>query len=488
MASVLAVSRDADPYSESAMFTNGRRMSWKKFRSKWSLLGAAIVCAGMIGGFALKSGNRKSAAAASTSREAAATAPEAGGVRVEVVKPRRGGPGRTMTQLGSVFAFQTAELYSKASGFLKVQAIDIGDTVKKGQVLAEIDDPELHIEVEEAVAAVAQADAHVDQMVARVATAKANWQAAVATIAQAEAELERAKAQCSFKTKQHDRISKLFKLNSVDEKLVDEKKDEMEASCAAEHAAAAAIASAKAHVAAAAAQIEQANADVLDARSTVRVKEAMLKKAKVFAGYTMIVSPYDGVITKRHFDPGDFIRGADRGGDTPLLTVARTDLMRVVVQVPDSYVPLARPGVIAKIEITTLPGQVFEGKVSRIANAEDPQSRTMRAEIDIPNTNGKLFAGMSGDVTIKLTPAANDLAIPASCLVGAANGGKGSVYLVRDGKAKLTPVEIAADDGLDVEISRGLHAEDKVVCQYSGSIGDGVAVEITKKDPSKSQQ
>src|SRR5581483_5395262 len=116
--------------------------------------------------------------------------------------------------------------------------------------------------------------------------------------------------------------------------------------------------------------------------------------------YSKIVSPYNGVITARNFHVGDFIRAADQGASRPLLDVAKTDLMRVVVQIPDKDVPFAGPGDTAVVEIDALPGKKFNGKVSRIANAEDSQTRTMRTEIDLANADGILREGMYGRATV----------------------------------------------------------------------------------------
>jgi HlyD family secretion protein len=461
--------------------TTARGFGGAKLALKWSLMAAGIVCAGLVGASLLRSNNQKTASADSAPAKTA-PAPAAGrAVRVETTKPTQSTAGQITNQIGKLYSFESAELFAKISGFLKAQNVDIGDHVKRGQVLVEIDAPELAIEVDEAMAALAQSKAEVDQMTSRVATAEADREAAVAVIAQSEAELKRATFEHSFREKQYRRTKDLFKLDSVDEELVDERQDQMEAAQAAEDAARATIVSSKAHVTAASAKIEQAKADVLNARAKVQVAEANVNRAKVFVEYTRIVSPFDGVVTKRSFDRGDFIRAAERGGEVPVLAVARTDLMRVVVQMPDQLVPLVDAGDKATIEIDALPGKSFSGKISRLANSEDAQSLTMRTEIDLPNTTGRLRQGMYASVTIEFQPQAAILAIPSACLVGQSKDGKGSVYVVRDNKVYLTPVEIAADSGLQVQIRRGLQAEDDVITRHNGPIQDGVVVEISKK-------
>ena len=125
-----------------------------------------------------------------------------------------------------------------------------------------------------------------------------------------------------------------------------------------------------------------------------------------------------------------------------------------------------------------MPGEKFAGRISRVANAEDPKSRTMRVEIDLPNPSGRLRPGMYGRATLWLGTLRGAVQIPASCLAGPLREGKGAVYVVRDGQARLVPVEIAGDDGLHLEVTKGLSAADQVVCHYNGPIGEAVPVTI----------
>jgi RND family efflux transporter MFP subunit len=397
-------------------------------------------------------------------------------VRVGTIKPTKGGLERTTTQPGTVIAFESAELFAKVSGYLKSQTVDIGDHVRQGQILAEIDAPELLKAVEQASAALGQAKAQVVQANARVLTSEADRDAAVAAVKQAEAEIERAAAARAFREKQYERIKKLFELKSIDERLVDEKLDEMESARAAERLAHAGVANATALATAATARIAQAKADADEARSKVEVAQAAMEKSEVFVDYLRIVSPYDGVITHRNFFRGDFIRSADQDARTALLTVDRTDLMRVVVQVPDRDVPLTNAGDTATVDIDALPGTRFTAKVSRVAEAEDSQTRTMRTEIDLPNNEKLLRQGMYGRVTIHLGTLPGAMRIPSSALVGDVVDGTSRVYTVRDGIAHLTPVRVGRDDGLQIEILGGLTAEDEVVRQPNSALVDGARV------------
>lgn len=445
----------------------------------WTIFGAfgliGLVTVGIVGWKHTPSPN---AGAAESPRTSPASEQA---VRVELTRPARGGLERTSSQPGSLISYESAELFAKVSGYLKNQFVDIGDRVKRGQVLAEIDSPELDIEVQQLAAELVRSQTEVEQMKARVVTAQAKWKAAVATQSQTEAELARATADRVFRQKQYDRIHELSNLNAIDQRLVDEKQAEMEAARGTEQAAKAAIVTSQADAAAAAAGVEEAKANLANSEAKVQVAQSALARAKVMADYKKIVSPYDGVVSKRSFFRGDFIRGAERGGESPLLVIDRTDRLRVVVQVPDPDVPWVNRGSEATLTIDAIPGEVFSGTVARMADSEDSASRTMRVEIDLPNPTGRLCQGMYGRVTIKLRPDANALVVPASCMVGPVKDGKGSLYVIREGKAHLVPVEIGADDGARIEIRHGLSPEDQVVSHYNGAIGDNVAIHVVSE-------
>jgi RND family efflux transporter MFP subunit len=225
----------------------------------------------------------------------------------------------------------------------------------------------------------------------------------------------------------------------------------------------------------------------VDAKAKVKLATANVAKAQVFVDYTKIVSPYDGVVTKRTFHVGDFIRAADQGGNQPLLTVARTDLMRVIVQVPERDVPYTNVGDPAIIELAALGGTKLQAKVSRIANSEDRATRTMRTEIDVPNSSNRLRDGMFGKVTIIVDEGKGGLTVPSSSLVSNPKTKKDSVFVVRDGKARLTPVEVGQDNGPRTEIESGLSADDRVIVFPPADLADGAAVEVDRPGNGRSR-
>lgn len=404
-------------------------------------------------------------------------------IRVDVIRPHVGKMARSETEPGTVDAFDFANLYAKVSGYLKVQNVDIGSVVKTGEVLAEIDAPEYVQSRDQARAEVEQAKARVQLAESAVTRAEADVGAAEAGVEQKKAELTRTDAYLKFRKIQFERMSHLFELQSIDQRLVEESRKEQDAAQAAVEATKASIRTAETAVAAKKAKVTQARADVVDARANVDVAKALLEKAQVFVNYLKVVSPYDGVITERGFHVGDFIRSPDQGRQVPLLTVARTDVMRVVMRLPERYVPYCEAGDPAVVELDALHGRVFHATVSRIANSLDHSDRTMRVEVDLKNPNGELRDGMFGRVTVQLTSATKELSIPSSALVNVGRPGAFSVYIIRDGRADRVPVKVGRDNGIRAEILTGVQANDLIVAHPSEDLTPGAAVEYDPPTP-----
>jgi HlyD family secretion protein len=394
-------------------------------------------------------------------------------IRVEVTRPLKGAMPRISTGPGSVQSFESADLVAGASGYLKTQTVDIGDLVTKGQVLAQVDVPDLDKQVQHQKAALEAAQAHVAQMQAHVVSAKADVEAAKAEIVRANAAIDSTHAKAVFRGKQYDRMYDLYHTKTgavIDERLVDEHQDDFQAAKAAEGEAHADRAKADAMVAA-------ANAKVLSA-------QAELEKAQVMVQFATITSPYTGVITYRALFPGDYVKAAtDSGGGRPLLTVERTDKMRVIFQMPDRDVPYCSVGDRAVVEIDALPGPPLEAKVSRMASSEDATSRLMHVEIDLANPTGKIAQGMYGHITVFLDQGADLLSIPSSALTGKGEHGKGSVFVVRNGKARLLSVVTGTDNGVRIAIPKGLKDNDEVILHPTDDLTDGAAV-VAVPEPS----
>lgn len=405
-------------------------------------------------------------------------------IQVKTVHPRKGAVARLCVQPGSVDSFKHIDVYAQVPGYLKIQKVDIGDHVKKGDILAIVDVPDIEARVERNVAAVAKTKAQLEQMKSRLDVAKANLDAANAAVAQAEANLKSATAWVTYRKLQLGRIDELVQRKSLQDQLLDETKERHEAAVETEVAAKAAIVTSNAKVVACKAKIEQAKSDIVEANAEIKVAEAELKKSRVDLDFATIRAEFDGVVTVRNMNTGDFVRAANAGGSVPLFTIARTDKFRVVVLVPDRDVEFCQVGKQATMEIDSLPGRKFTATVSRIAESLDTNTRLMRVELDLPNPTGKIYHGMYGQVSIALQNEADTLSIPYSCLHGKPDHNKATIYVVRGGKAKRLEVELGIDTGVRVSVPSGLSADDQVILNPSSALSEEPPVTaILTKDP-----
>ena len=448
----------------------------KRGRLGWLVLVAVIVIGAAAAGWYFYLDRAKAAAqSAEETRSAGSGQGSDEAIPVETVRLSKGGIMRTSNQIGTVQPFKEADLYAKISGYLKILNVDYGSKVKRDQLLAEIDDPEVVTAADKAAADVEQAKAAVVQAEAFIESAKADRDAAASAVEQAKAEVERYVAMTSYHGKKFARYKQLVKSNAIPQQLADEEEENYESSKASELASRKGVLNARAQLLAAKARVKKAEADLAEAKANVHVAEAKKATADVLVGYTKITSPYDGVITKRNFFPGAFIRSAAEGGVVPMLTVARTDKVRVVTAIPDRDVPLTDVGDPAEVTLDAMGSEVFKGEVSRFADAEDPSSRTMHTEIDLANPKDRIKPGMYGIAKVILDTATKNSTLPAYCLVGESKDGKGELFVIKDGKAKKTKVAVGADDGIRVEILSGITPEDEVIVN-TGSVADGVPV------------
>ncbi len=383
--------------------------------------------------------------------------------RVETIRPARGGMRRTTVQPGTVIGYESVDLYAMVSGYLKTQSVDIGSRITKGEVLAVIDAPREAKALEEATALVDESRAQINQADARIKTVEGERDAAAAAVNQAESDVDRLIATRELAQKQLERVRGLVADRAADTRLLDENVRQVETATAGERTARLGVTTARAQLATAVAKVAQAGADLTEAKAAVGVAEARLAKARVNVDYTRIVAPFDGVVTHRAFHPGAFVRSASEGGQASLLTVKRTDLMRVIVQVPDRDVVITSVGDPAEVAVDALGSEIFRGTVARMAESEDPTTRTMRVEIDLPNPKRLLREGMYGTATIVLEPVSHNLTVPPACVMEHSGQTHGVVYVVRDGLVHRTPVELGADNGSLVEVVSGIRPDDAIV-------------------------
>jgi RND family efflux transporter MFP subunit len=315
-------------------------------------------------------------------------------------------------------AFTSANIFARASGYIEKRNVDIGDHVKEGQLLVRIVAPELDHQIAQATATLAQLNAAVTQAQASYDLAGITWNRDSPLVAQGWVTLQQ---------------------GSVDQQTL--------------KAQEAALGVAKANVAAQQAQLQ------------------VLNQQKDYQG---VVAPFDGVITQRNVDVGSLVQ-ADATSGTFLFNIMRSDIIRAQVFVPQDQAFGLQPGVEAIVRVPEIPDRTFPGKVTRIADALQPGTRTLLTEVDIPNPDGALTPGTYGTIELHIPRKVPSLIVPADAVIFNRDGVH--VAVVEDGVVRMKKITIARDLGKEVEAREGVKAGDKVVLNPSVELADGGKVE-----------
>jgi RND family efflux transporter MFP subunit len=376
---------------------------------------------------------------------------------VAVVKPERTTLRRTVRQPGSIRAFEQTLIFSKLAGYVRKWHVDIGDPVRKDDVLAELRVPEMEVEVKQKAALVQQAKAQIEQARAAVLTA--------------QAQLERSKSQ-------YARLERAGKSGVLDRDSVEETRLGYEASKAA---------------------LEKAKADLKVAEASLLVAQENWDQAKTLLEYARLTAPYDGIVTRRTVSTGDFVQPATGTKAEPLYVVERRDIVRVFVDVPEADAAWVHKGAKARIRVQVLKGQDFTGEVARTSYSLDRTARTLVAEIDLPNPKDQLRPGMYASATI-IAERPDVMTLPVSAVLtqgDVTQGYESYCYLVEDGKVRRTPIEIGTRGTDRVEVLRKQAKPAKpgaagvwenftgqeVVAQGDlSALADGQAVTVAPKD------
>ncbi|MFO0812035.1 MAG: efflux RND transporter periplasmic adaptor subunit [Gemmatales bacterium] len=375
-------------------------------------------------------------------------------VSIAFVKPEKRVVRRVVEQPGSVQASEETVLYPKIAGFISSIAldpnkpqtdanrmIDIGSKVTRDQVLAELSIPELDEEFKQKVAVVRQLEAEIIQSRKALAAADAGIVSAQARVAEAKAGLSRVQAIYERWQSEMERVNRLVKGGVIDTQTRDETLNQFRGAEAGRHEADARVASAEATVLKTQADHGKAIADVTATEAKAEVARADVRRIEALRNYTRIKAPYDGVITHRAANTGDFLV-AD--GKHSLFTVARTDPVRVVIHVPEADSGLITVGQEVQITIQTVSGPSIKGKVSRTSWSLEPGSRTLRVEADLPNIDGNLRPGMY--VYARLgAELPTEWSLP-SAAIGKVNE-EPVAYLAENDKAVRVTVQLLRGDG-----------------------------------------
>ncbi|SFJ97403.1 efflux RND transporter periplasmic adaptor subunit [Methylocapsa palsarum] len=324
---------------------------------------------------------------------------------------------RKITLPGNMAPFEVATLYARATGYIAVRNVDIGSKVRKGDVLAVIAAPDL------------------DQQLAQ----------AKAQLVQFEAAVQQAQANADLSHVTNQRTTNLVSKGWSSEQQGDQDRLTLAARVAA----------------------------LGVARANVTAQQAAVNRLAQLTGFEQITAPFDGVVTTRFIDVGSLV-AADANTGTALFTLARTDLLRIQVYVPQSAYFGIKDGDRATVTVPELPDRVFDGEVSRNAQALAAGSRTLLAEVDVGNTSGALAAGLYCIVHLDIARSGPVIDIPSQAVIFNKDGLAAATVV--DGKVELRKLVLEADNGADVEVRGGLRPGEQVILSPPANIVEGMRV------------
>lgn len=338
---------------------------------------------------------------------------------------------------GQTDAFAKAALYARATGYIAERRVDLGSRVRQGDVLMRIAAPDL------------------DQQLAQAEAQTGQFEAA---LLQAKSMVDQAKANVNLATVTNSRTSTLAVQGWASKQNAD---------------------NSQAGVLSQAANLAAAEAGVKVAQANIKAQAATVERLRALTGFKEITAPFDGVVTQRGVDVGDLVHADGTG--TALLSMDRDDVLRVSVNVPQNVATGVKPGVVATIKVPQMPGRTFSGKVERSSVALLSSSRTLTAQVDVPNPDGSLRAGLYVYVTLKIPRTETNLIIPAESLVFNQRGTQ--VAVVRDdGTVRWRGVTIRRDLGTTIELAQGegdqgLEGGDQIVLSPPADLRDGQRIE-----------
>jgi multidrug efflux pump subunit AcrA (membrane-fusion protein) len=356
---------------------------------------------------------------------------------------------------GDIAPLMQVDLFPKVSGYLEKIYVQIGDSVRQGQVIAQIDRAEFLQKVKEVEARVAQAKAQYAELEAGTRTED---------IRQAEEAVKQAQSRFNNAKLQRERVLALYNRQVISKKEADV--SEMDYNVAE-----AQLAAAEQHLK----MLKEGARTEVKAASLGKLKEmeAILAQEQIRLQNTQIVAPFSGEIVRRNVDSGALVSSS-----TPLVTLVHLDTLKVLANVIEKDIALVKPGMKAKILTEAYPEKPFEGTIVRINKALDLATRTLQIEINIPNPGHLLKAGMFARIEVALKEKPDALAVPREAVLE--DGGKQSVFVVEGNQALRKPIVIGIEQGGLIEVIEGLKDGDRVVVRGQESIRDRSTIRVVE--------
>ncbi len=362
---------------------------------------------------------------------------EGGEPEVNVVTLKPSAPTSEISLPASMQAIQEAPIYARTDGYLKTRGVDIGDHLKAGTLMAEIESPE------------------VDQQLAQ---GKATLAHAVASLAQARANLKESQSRMSIAKATSDRWKTLVAKGVVSKQESEEKQSIYDA---------------------AAADVDAIASSVTAAEADITAQQANVQRLEEMRGFERVLAPFDGIVTARNVDPGTLITAGSNSGNRELFRMAKTDELRIFVNVPQSYSVAIHPGEQANARVGEFPGRDFPGKIVRTADALDPSSRTLLTEVHIPNQGHVLRPGMFASVRFSINRTVTPVVAPAGVLVFRPDGPHIGI-LQPDSRVHFEKVVLGRDYGATMEIVSGAEAGQRAILNPTDDLAEGAKVQVMK--------
>jgi len=358
---------------------------------------------------------------------------------------------------GDLQPIQNIPIFARANGYITQRFVDIGDNVKANQVLATIDTPELDQQVEQAASNLRAAQANLTSAYSDRENFASQLFAADSTIKQSRTNLE-------FSTTEIRRYQELASEGAVSYEQRDQ-------AMKAYNSDKAAIEVSQHNRQAQLAQLASANARIAAAKQQVQSSEANLKSLKALQGFQKIVAPSDGVITNRFVDAGALVAAGGANGTTQLLTMAKTDVLRLYVDVPQSDYRFINNNDKVDVTLQEFPGKKFTGVVTNIAGSLNSQSRTLQTEIQIANKDHLLKPGSYAEVSFNFVNPNPPVIIPSNAAITKNDGLY--VAVVNADRVSFKPIHVARDYGNKMEVTDGLKSGETILLDSPDSLTAG---------------
>ncbi|MBF2065696.1 MAG: efflux RND transporter periplasmic adaptor subunit [Calothrix sp. C42_A2020_038] len=437
----------------------GRGIRLKQITGKNFLFACLVV----IGVFITGCGTNVKEVAEAQSRQSAArgdiTTP------VDVAVARKGLLRQQPEYTGTTTPYRTVSLRSRSEGQLLALSVDVGSTVKQGQVIGQVDDALL-------VTALNQAEAELASLKSEVS--KANTQ-----VANRKAEVERLRLELTQAQSNARRQQRLFKEGAIAEQAAEQSRTEAQTAAQALRAAIS--------------QVSTEEQAVTTAQGRVVAQQAVVAEARKRLSYARLISPINGVVAEKVSEPGDLLQPGNE-----ILKISDFNRVKVIVQLSELELGTVRVGQSVQVRLDAFPNQTFTGTVGRISPTGDAIARLIPVEIDIQNSSNKISSGLLARVSFDADTQAR-VVIPQTALVESEAGNKaregqastgdatqnrqGTIFVLAKGAEKPTvnarSVTLGQRGDGQVEILSGLEPGESFVVRSSKPLKDGETVRIS---------